>query len=85
MTILHEWTLDDNKFDGIVSYFGVPDIDIFASRLNEKCRKYASWKPDPDAEFIDAFSHNGSELTFYAVPPFSIINPCLQKIPVEEA
>ena len=43
-------------FISITRYFGVPDIDLFASRLNSQLRACVSWQPDPYAKFIDAFS-----------------------------
>ena len=49
-----EWALRNDVFVRLCSLFGVPDIDLFASRLNHKVPKYASWKPDPLASFVDA-------------------------------
>ena len=76
-----EWEIPSKIFDKLVHSFGEFDIDLFASRLNAKCNVYCSWKPDPNASFIDAFSHgwNGFSLP-YIFPPFSIIMRCLQKI-----
>lgn len=37
-----EWELSDSSFQIFLQYFGVPEIDIFASRLNKKCFKYIS-------------------------------------------
>ena len=56
------------------------DIDLFASRLNNKLHSYASWRPDPGAQFTDAFCFNWQHYHFYAFPPFSVISKCLQKI-----
>ena len=53
-----EWSLNDKVFSKIQSLWGTLKIDLFASRLNRKCRRYVSWKPDPEASFIDAFSEN---------------------------
>ena len=36
--------------------FGKTEIELFASRLNSKCSKCASYKPDPDAYHVNAFS-----------------------------
>nr|CAH7731120.1 unnamed protein product [Callosobruchus chinensis] len=33
-----------------------PRIDLFASKLNAKCKIYASWGPDPDSTYVDAFT-----------------------------
>ena len=49
------------------------DIDLFASRLNAKVYPYASWKPDPNAKFVNAFAAKWKRFSFYAFPPFSIV------------
>lgn len=75
-----EWSLDEKIFSHISKVFGVPDIDLFASLDNHKCRKYISWHNDPQAEAVDAFTINWENLKFYAFPPFSLILRVLQKI-----
>ena len=57
-----------------------PDIDLFASRLNTQFKRYVSYKPDPHAEAIDAFTLNWKLIKFYAFPPFSVIPKLLQKV-----
>ena len=44
-----EWSLDPDVFVSLCYVFGHPDIDLFASRLNNKLPLYYSWKPDPGA------------------------------------
>ena len=56
-----------------------------ASRLNKQCDLYVSWKPDPDAFFIDAFTESWKNIKFYAFPPFGLVNKVLCKIIKEEA
>ena len=51
-----EWALDAAIFQEIVDRFGKPDIDLFASRINHKLKKYVSFRPDPNAMAVDAFS-----------------------------
>ena len=51
-----EWALVMDIFQEIVCRFGKPDIDLFASRLNHKLEKYISFRPDPNAMAVDAFS-----------------------------
>ncbi|XP_041482721.1 uncharacterized protein LOC121429644 [Lytechinus variegatus] len=75
-----EWTLDKQAFNQITHYFGSPDIDLFASRLNNQLPRYVSWLPDPSAFSVDAFSLNWAKFNFYAFPPFCLIPSCLQKI-----
>ena len=80
-----EWSLDENTFKKLSNLWDSHDIDLFASRLNHKLPVYASWSPDPDAAFIDAFSINWAQFYFYAFPPFSLVDRCLQKIALERA
>lgn len=42
-----EWALSPEAFEKIISYFGQPSIDLFASKDNFKCKDYVSWFPDP--------------------------------------
>lgn len=60
--------------------WGTPDIDIFASRLNSQLPKYASWKPDPGATHVDAFSFAWTWMFIYIFPPFCLIARCLKKL-----
>ncbi|XP_067214193.1 uncharacterized protein [Linepithema humile] len=75
-----EWTLADYAFKQITKVFGFPEIDLFASRINTKCKKFCAWDRDPEAVVSDAFTINWENLKFYAFPPFSIIGKVLQKI-----
>lgn len=75
-----EWELSTWAFNNIMETLGTPDIDLFASRVNAKCQRYISWKKDPDAVTVDAFTINWSKYFFYAFPPFSLILKCLNKI-----
>lgn len=75
-----EWTISDDTFQRIVEHFGLPEIDLFASRDNAKCPKFVSWKQDPDAICVDAFTLSWQSFNFYAFPPFCLILRCLRKI-----
>ena len=75
-----EWMIRSDIFQQITDIWGEPSIDLFASRLNHQVPCYVSWKPDPGAAFIDAFSVTWDKHLFYAFPPFSLIARCLQKI-----
>ena len=35
-----------------------PDVDLFASQLNYKCKRYVSYHPDPGSYAINAFYIN---------------------------
>lgn len=80
-----EWELSDTAFQTIVGRFGQPEIDLFASRANAKCENYVSWKPDPDAVIVDAFTISWRKTYFYAFPPFSVMLKCLRKIIDDQA
>ena len=51
---IHEW--NEDAFKELCKEFGVPSIDLFASRLNKQVPRFCSWKPYPDSEHFDAFS-----------------------------
>ncbi len=80
-----EWMLSANTFQKIITVYGQPDIDLFASRLNAQLEDYISWKPDPRARFIDAFTIDWSCFFFYAFPPFCMVSRCVQKIIQDQA
>ena len=82
----HEWMLDKVLFDGLCRRFGMPDLDLFASRLNAQIPRYCAWKPDPDALYVDAFSIRWTLVnSVYLFPPFSLLGRCVQKIREEQA
>ena len=80
-----EWQLNPKVFHHICLEFGQPQIDLFASRLNRQLARFVSWKPDPDAFFVDALMFDWGGWFFYAFPPFSLINKCIQKIQLDQA
>ena len=80
-----EWKLNKQEFTKLVAHFGLPEIDLFASRLNAQLDRYVSWLPDPHAESVDAFTLDWSKFDFYAFPPFCLIPHCLQKIKADKA
>ena len=79
-----EWQLNKEVFDRICCLWEMPQIDLFASRLNKQLDKFCSWKPDPEACFIDAFSIDWSDFKCYLFPPFSLIGKCLKKLQMEQ-
>ena len=75
-----EWLLDQDVFNRLVVVTFLPDIDLFASRLNAKLDQFVSWHPEPGALAVDAFSISWSNQKFYAFPPFSLLTRVLAKI-----
>ena len=65
--------------------FGKPEINLFASCLNSKCSKYASYRPDLDAYHVNAFPLCWLNLNAYIFPPFSIVGRVLAKLAQDQA
>lgn len=62
-----------------------PDVDMFASRLNKQFPRYISFRPDPGASLVDAFSAQWNELNGYYFTPFSAIPKVLQELEQDKA
>ncbi|CAB3985948.1 Transposon Tf2-6 poly [Paramuricea clavata] len=58
-----EWMIDSNILQNSLSdlYF-TPEMDLFASRLNNQLNAYCSYRSDPDAMYINAFSISWANL-----------------------
>ena len=80
-----EWSLCTQVFEDIQKLWGKFDVDLFASSLNFKIPSYVSWRPDPNAMFVNALNMNWHNYSFYAFPPFSLIGTWLQKIQQDRA
>lgn len=76
-----EWKLNEAIFAEIVQIWGLPSIDMFASRLNKQVDQFVSWTPDPDAIAVNSFSLNWANYALmYAFVPFSLIGRTLSKL-----
>ena len=64
-----DWQLCSSVFDTLSHMLGPFSIDLFASRMNHQLPSYCSWRPDPGACTIDAFSVSWDEMTPYLFPP----------------
>jgi hypothetical protein len=76
-----EWALDQTVYDQPIQLLNVtPSIDLFASRLNYKCKPNVAFRPDTETQAINAFHISWVNMCFYAFPPFCIyINQVLQR------
>ena len=63
-----EWMFRPDLFQLLTTIWGEPSIDLFASRLNAQVPCCASWKPDPEAAYVDAFSISWKKQFFCAFP-----------------
>jgi len=71
-----------NIFTDLCCRFSIaPSIDMFASHRNNQLATYASWKPDPKASYVDAFTMCWDKFeAIYLFPPFSVIDRVLDKL-----
>ena len=80
-----DWKLDRQTFVKINERYGPLEVDLFASRLTNQCRRYFSWQPDPFAEATDAFLQDWTIWRGYANPPWNLIPRVLRKTQVQGA
>lgn len=76
----HDWQLNPEVFRKIESLWGPLLVDLFASRVSHQTERFFSWKPDPLAEAVDAFSQDWTTFTGYANPLWSLVGWCIQQI-----
>ena len=75
-----EWSLSLSVFDKLHALFPKIKLDLFASRLNTKCSKYVSRRPEPEAMAVDAFSLEWDSDIYYIFGPFSLTAQILKKM-----
>ena len=80
-----ELSLEDLQFAKIQSKFPDISVDLFASRLNKKLQKYVSFRLEPSAFAVDAFSFRWTDEFSYIFSPFSLIPRKLQKLEEDQA
>lgn len=81
-----EWRLNnDILLNALRVLQAQPEIDLFASRLNYQFSRYVSYRPDPYAVAVNAFTLSWTNLNFYIFCPFSVISRVLSKIAKDRA
>lgn len=73
-----DWKLNPQIFQIIQEKWGPLEVDLFASRLTTQLERFFSWRPDPEAEALDAFNLDWSALQgrSYANPPWNLVGSC---------
>ena len=79
-TIQTEWSLLPEVFQAICSRWHRPEIDLFATRFNNKLPLFVSSVPDPLAAAVDALSLPWEDLDAYAFPPAAILGKVVEKL-----
>lgn len=75
-----EWTLQPQVFARLQSHYPSMDIDLFATRLNNRLPRFVSPFPDPQAVDSDAMTMEWQGLQAYAFPPIALISEVLLKV-----
>ena len=79
-TIQTEWSLHPEVFQAVCSRWHQPQVDLFASRFNNKLPQFVSPVPDPQAWAVDALSLSWEDLDPYAFPPAAILGKVVEKL-----
>ena len=79
-TIQTEWSLLPEVFQAICSRWHQPQIDLFATRFNNKLPLFVSPVPDPLATAVDALSLPWEDLDAYALSPRAILGKVVEKL-----
>lgn len=80
-----DWKLDKSVTEALFRFHHPCNVDLFASRTNHQLQNYYSWKPDPYALAIDAFSKDWKNIKGYAFPPFCMVGKCVSQCITQEA
>ncbi|MES9882152.1 MAG: reverse transcriptase domain-containing protein [Sedimenticola sp.] len=78
--VLAEWSIERSVCRAVLTRWGSPWVDLFATRLNAKLPMYVSPAPDPGAWAVDAMSFSWEHLDGYAFPPFIMVPGVLAKV-----
>ena len=79
-TIQTEWSLLPAVFKTLCTRWHQPQIDLFATRFNNKVPQFVSLVPDTMATAVDALSLSWEGLDVYAFPPTAILGKVVEKL-----
>ena len=81
-----DWMLNPQIFLQIDMKWGPLEVDMFASRLTTQTKRFFSWRPDPDAEAVNAFNQDWRALKGrgYANHPWNLIGRTLNRVHQQE-
>ena len=75
-----DWMLCKVVFQTIQNLWGPLELDLFVSWLTNQLPRFVSWKPDPHAEAVAAFSVQWNIVKGYAFPSFCLLGRCLSQV-----
>ena len=70
----------EEVFQAICSRSHQPQVNLFATRFNNKLPQFVSPVPDPQAWAVDALSLSWEDLDPYAFPPAAILDKVVEKL-----
>ena len=79
-TIQTEWSLLPDIFQDLCRKWHRPQIDLFATRFNNKLPLFVSPVPDTLAVAVDALTLSWEDLDAYAFPPTAILGKVVEKL-----
>ena len=75
-----EWVLRMDILEQVFQQFGIPWLDLFATRDNTRLTRFVSPHHHPMAYHTDAVSLDWSDLgILYAFPPWKLVNEVIKK------
>ena len=75
-----EWSLAPEVFKSICQTWHTPQVDLFATKFNNKLPQFVSPVPDPRAWAVDALSIPWENMDPYAFPPTALLGKVLSKV-----
>ena len=79
-TIQTEWSLHPEVFQAICSRWHQPQVDLFATRFNNKLPQFVSPVSEPHAWAVDELSLSWEDLDLYTFPPAAILGQVVEKL-----
>jgi len=77
-----DWHLDPNVVRQMVSLWGTPQIDLFASRLSTQFPRFMSWRAADQPEAVDALSMAWDFDLAFLFPPIPLLMRVVRKLEV---
>jgi len=77
-----DWHLDPGIVSQMVSLWGTPQIDLFASRRSAQFRRFMSWRAADKPEAVDALSMVWDFRLAFLFPPIALLSRVVRKLEV---
>ena len=75
-----EWSLHPEIVKRIFIFWGMPEVDMFATLSNSHLPRFMSPVPEPRALAVDALSQDWQGRSMYMFPPFPLLSKVVQKL-----